>query len=332
MSITSAAALFLGSLLLTAMTSAVLSRRLDQVGAWLGFSAGLSGLVMALAADSPEIASAVIAQTSGRHDLGIGVIFGSNIFNLAALLGLGALVAGRIVCSRETLLWNAGAAIGVTALVVAQRLYGLSGLVAGLLVAAIMIPYVWVSALKPEQAARLYLPAAVSNWLRSAVSATEIATREGPPPAMPSCADIAAIVPLLAMVVVASIGLVNAAVNLGGRVGLSGLTIGALVIASLTGVPNLIAALRLARQGRGTAVVSEAYNSNSLNLIVGAYLPTLFIAPGQPSPLARLSMWWLVGATILSAALFLRRQHLGRLGAAVLVVSWLGFALVVLTQ
>lgn len=332
MSITSSVALFLGSLVLTALASAVLSKRLDQVGAWLGFSAGLSGLVTALAADSPEIASAIIAQTSGRHDLGIGVIFGSNIFNLAALLGLGALVAGRIACSRETLLLNAGAAIGVTALVVAQRLYGLSALAAGLLIAAVMIPYVWVLALKPAQAARLYLPAAVSNWLRSAVSATEVRTTEGPPPAMPSWADIVAIVPLLAMVVLASIGLVNAASTLGGRLGWSEMTTGGLVIASLTGVPNLIAGLMLARQGRGAAVVSEAYNSNSLNLIVGAYLPTLFIAPNQPSTLACLSMWWLVAATILSAALFLRRRRLGRLGAAVLVASWLGFALVVLTQ
>ncbi len=97
-------------------------------------------------------------------------------------------------------------------------------------------------------------------------------------------------------------------------------------------MPNLTAGLMLARQGRGAAVVSEAYNSNSLNLIVGAYLPTLFIAPHQPSTLACLSMWWLVAATILSAALFLRRRRLGRLGAAVLVASWLGFALVVLTQ
>ncbi len=332
MSITSSAALFLGSLFLTALASAVLSKRLDQVGAWLGFSAGLTGLVTALAADSPEIASAIIAQTSGRHDLGIGVIFGSNIFNLAALLGLGALVAGRIACSRETLLLNAGAAIGITALVVAQRLCGLSVLAAGLLIAAIMIPYVWVLALKPAQAARLYLPAAISSWLRSAVSATEVKTTEGPPPAMPSWADIAAIVPLLAMVVLASIGLVNAASSLGGRLGWSEMTTGGLVIASLTGVPNLIAGLMLARQGRGAAVVSEAYNSNSLNLIVGAYLPTLFIAPDQPSSLARLSMWWLVAATILSVALFLRRRRLGRFGAVVLVVSWLGFALVVLTQ
>ncbi len=39
------------------------------------------------------------------------MILGSNIFNLAALLGLGALLAGRIVCSTETLLLNAGVSL-----------------------------------------------------------------------------------------------------------------------------------------------------------------------------------------------------------------------------
>jgi Ca2+/Na+ antiporter len=33
--------------------------------------------------------------------LGAGVVIGSNIFNLAALLGLGAVVAGRIVLHRK---------------------------------------------------------------------------------------------------------------------------------------------------------------------------------------------------------------------------------------
>jgi Ca2+/H+ antiporter len=64
-------------LFLTALSSAVLSERLDQFGAWLGFSAGLSAFVTALVTDPPEIASAVTDQVGGRHDLGIRVIFGS---------------------------------------------------------------------------------------------------------------------------------------------------------------------------------------------------------------------------------------------------------------
>lgn len=268
-----AAALFIGSLVLSALASAVLAERLDQVGVYLGASAGLTGLITALAADSPEIASAISALASGRHDLGLGVIFGSNIFNLAALLGLGALVAGPIVCPRRTLVLNAGAALAVTAIVIAQRLYGLSTVVTGALLAAVMIPYVTVTALKPSHLARIRLPPAFANALRTVVIGTEVETTERQPSPPPSWADMTAIAPLLAAVVLASLGLVQAASTLGDHWGWSDLTVGALVIASLTGVPNLITALRLARQSRGAAVVSETYNSNSLNLIFGAFLP-----------------------------------------------------------
>ena len=95
MSIGTAITLFLGCLVLSAISSAVLSHRLDQVGTHLGLSEGLLGLVTALGADSPEIATAVTALAGAQHDLGSGVIFGSNVFNLAGLFGLGALVAGR---------------------------------------------------------------------------------------------------------------------------------------------------------------------------------------------------------------------------------------------
>jgi cation:H+ antiporter len=332
MSTVSSAILFLGSLVLITISSAVLSKRLDQIGTWLSFSAGLIGLVTALAADSPEIASAITALRSGHSDLGLGVIFGSNIFNLAALLGLGALVAGHITCSRETLLLNAGMAIGVTFLVMAQRLYGLTTLATGLLIAAVMIPYLAVSVLKPAQVRKLHLPPAGLKWLSSAVSATEIATTLGPAARAPSWEDIASVVPLLAMIVLASVGLVRAASALGGHLGWSEVTIGALVIAGLTGIPNLITALQLSLRGRGAAVVSETYNSNCLNLVVGAYLPTLFVSPGDPSALARLSMWWLAGASVLSAALFLPKRRLSRFGGSIIVVSWVGFAVVILAR
>ena len=328
----SAAALFIGSLVLSALASAVLAKRLDQVGTYLGASAGLTGLITALAADSPEIASAISALTSGRHDLGLGVIFGSNIFNLAALLGLGALVAGPIRCPRRTVVLNAGAALAVTAIVVAQRLYGMPTVLTGALLAAVMIPYVTVSALKPSHLARLRLPPAVTNVLRTAVLGTEVETTEGEPPRPPSWADMTAIAPLLAAVVLASLGLVRAASALGAAWGWSDLIVGALVIASLTGVPNLITALGLARQGRGAAVVSETYNSNSLNLIFGAFLPTVFLPVQMLSPMGHFAMWWMAGATLLSAALLLRAERLGRLGGSLLVASWIGFAIAVVLR
>ncbi|WP_428486303.1 sodium:calcium antiporter [Rhodopila sp.] len=329
MSIGSAVILFLGCLVLGTISSAVLSHRLDQVGTYLGLSEGLLGLVTALGADSPEIATAVTALVGGQHDLGRGVIFGSNLFNLAALFGLGAVVAGRLACGRETLLLNAGVAVSITGVLAWQLLTDGSPLVGGALIAAVMLPYVAVSALKPRQLRSPLLPGPMLRWLQEAVRDAEVDSGGERFPTPPSWADKLAVVPLLGMVVVSSIGIVRAATVLGADLAVPDAVLGTLVLATLTGIPNAVAAIRLAVQGRGAAVVSETFNSNSLNLIAGAYLPTLFVTAAPLSGAGRMVLWWLLGGTLLAAALFLRRAVLTRWEGAVLIVGYAVFAILV---
>jgi Ca2+/Na+ antiporter len=71
---------------LTITSSAILSRRIEQLGQWLLLSESLLGIIAALGPDAPEISSSLTALRSGQHDLGLGIVFGSNIVNLAALL------------------------------------------------------------------------------------------------------------------------------------------------------------------------------------------------------------------------------------------------------
>jgi hypothetical protein len=56
--------------------------------------------------------------------------------------------------------------------------------------------------------------------------------------------------------------------------------------------------------------VSETYNSNSLNLIFGAFLPTIFLPLSVLSPRGLFAMWWMADATLLSGALLLRVERL----------------------
>ena len=71
------AALFVVAAALSLAASAVLVSRLERVCARLGLSAALLGLFAALAADTPEITSAVSALLSGQHAIGTGVVLGS---------------------------------------------------------------------------------------------------------------------------------------------------------------------------------------------------------------------------------------------------------------
>src|SRR5437868_6016868 len=95
-----AALAFLVALAATLGCSELLVLGTSRLGFKLGLAAGLVGLLTALGADSPEIASAMSAILSGAHDVGVGVVLGSNLFNLAALLGLPGLIQGRLPVRR----------------------------------------------------------------------------------------------------------------------------------------------------------------------------------------------------------------------------------------
>src|SRR5689334_14811301 len=61
---------------------------------------GVVGLLAAAGADGPEVSSSIIALAAGSHDISLGVIVGSNLFNLAALLGLPIALLGYVAVQR----------------------------------------------------------------------------------------------------------------------------------------------------------------------------------------------------------------------------------------
>jgi len=106
--------LFLASFALAIVSSFVLANSINRIGVHFGLSGALLGLITAVGADSPEISSTATALMAGRHDLTLGVILGSNIFNIAAMLGLSAVVAGYVRISFRGLIFNGSIAFAVT--------------------------------------------------------------------------------------------------------------------------------------------------------------------------------------------------------------------------
>src|ERR1700761_733154 len=88
--------LFAVSLGVTLAAARLFARRLDRLGVKFGFSEALIGLLTALAADGPEISSALFALARGQHSVSVGVLVGSNTFNLATMIGISALLVGRV--------------------------------------------------------------------------------------------------------------------------------------------------------------------------------------------------------------------------------------------
>lgn len=324
MSVPVALLLFAGAFALTVLSSIVLARELDRIGERLGFSEALLGMVTALGADAPEIASAVAAIVAGHEDTGVGVVVGSNVFNIAGLLGVSALIAGPVRIHAHGLALTGGVAIAVAAiggLVAVDVLPGAVGLVLALLALA---PYVTVSALHAR--ARAKLP----RFLREAVAEEQQDARrdEFAPPA--TALDALVVVPTLAAVVGGAYGMVAAAQSLGDRWDVSDVVLGALVLAALTSIPNLIAAVRLARHGRGAACVSESLNSNNANILVGLCIPALILGLGSASGIEVFAACWMIGMTVVAVALGFGKGLTRREGAAILAL-YVAFAVVVAT-
>jgi Sodium/calcium exchanger protein len=168
-----AVAAFVAGALVSLATGWLLVSRLERVGERLGLSEALLGIVAALAADAPEVTAAVSAMAGGEQRLGAGVVIGSNVFNLAALLGLGAVVAGRIGLHRKVVLLGGTAAMGVAGVCLAVVLGLVPPAVGCLLGPFVVALYAVALGISGQGLARLRLPRPWITWLRSAVAEEE---------------------------------------------------------------------------------------------------------------------------------------------------------------
>jgi cation:H+ antiporter len=95
-----------------------------------------------------------------------------------------------------------------------------------------------------------------------------------------------------------------------------------IVLAAVTSLPNAVAAVHLARQGRGAAAFSTALNSNSLNVLAGLLVPGVILGLSAPSTSGTVTAGWYVGLTTLTLLLAYLRNGLGRLAGWGIIVGY----------
>ncbi|HEY5317549.1 MAG TPA: hypothetical protein VIJ20_06180 [Solirubrobacteraceae bacterium] len=322
--------LFVVSLLVTLAAARTFAARLDRLGIRFGFPEALVGLLTALAADGPEISSALVALIKGAHNVSVGVLVGSNVFNLAAMVGVSALLAGAVRLPRDVLALEAAIAILVTLVVSAVLLRWLAPAVGLVIMAAVLVPYVLLIIHGPP--ARHKVPAGLGGLIDRVAGAVAGRTpverpedADADPEAHPVRGLVLLIVLDVTLIVVGSIGMVQAALTLGGRWGISSAVLGVLVLGPLTSLPNAMTAIRLGLARRGSALVSEAFNSNTINLLAGVTIPALFVGVTAATHLGKVDIGWLVAMTVLCVALLARPRGVGRAGAAALLALYLAF-------
>ena len=251
-------------------------------------------------------------------------MIGSNVFNLAALLGLGAVVAGEIKLHPRVILLEGTVAIAIATICLGVVLGG-PGPGIGLLAAvAVLVPYLIVSGVSPRRLAGLGLPRSWAAWLSGVVAEEEQELEPAihPPPA--DARDVLLALLATAVVVGASVAMELTASTLGARHHVAEIVIGGLVLAGVTSLPNAVSALYLAVRGRGAATLSIALNSNALNVTVGLLLPGLLVGLGAPSGQGTLVAAWYLGLTAVTLACAYTGRGLRRTHGALIISGYLG--------
>jgi len=300
----------------------VLVSRIERVAERLGFSEALLGIVAALAADAPEITSAISAIAGHQALVGAGVVLGSCVFNLAAL-GLGAAVAGFIPLHRRVILlggatstWVALAGLGAATHALAPG----EALGAAVIVLA---GYILVSG--TAHSGLTWLPKRGRAWLVSAVTEEEEELSEVIRPDPGGAADGAIAGLALLIVIGASILMERAASSIGHRLGISEIVVGALILAGVTSIPNAVASTYLARKGRGAAALSTAFNSNNFNIVIGLLLPAVIVGLGARSHQSILVAAWCLAMTVLTMGVAYHAGGFGRRAGLLTVASYAVF-------
>ena len=282
----------------------------------LGVSPLIIGLVIiGFATSSPEMLVATFAALQGNPGLGIGNAVGSNIANIALILGAAALVR-PLVCASGILGRELPLLLIATVLAVAvifdQHLSLLDGV---LLLAALL--------------------AAVGYMLRQAMRQRD--------PSDPLTAELGEQIPTglpigralfwlvlgFALLLVSSRMLVWGGVNIASALGVSDLIIGLTIVAVGTSLPELAAAIASALKQEHDLVLGNVIGSNIFNTLAVLGLPAILHPGDVPAEVLTRDLPVMIVLTLLLVPVLAKRRghqgHIGRIEGALLVSCFIAY-------
>jgi cation:H+ antiporter len=334
-------AIFLVSLLTVLGAAAWFTRRLEALCDRLDLSTGMLSILGALGANIPNYVASIIAIANGEQDVGLGIIIGSNIYNLAVILGISAVAApgshGIRLQNKERRDVNTIA------------YYALAISLATVLAIWLLPGTPLFHGIQPSLST--FLPLIFSAILTLAIfSALALHIVRRPHPshagvpieqeATPKAAP-ASLIPLigevllsLAIALGAVVVMVQSGQLLTTDMHIPAVLAGLLVLAVATSLPNTVVAVSIVRTGRMAAGVEEIFSSNSVNAALGIALPLLLWSNLiQDHLLLVLDVPFIILLTV-GAIVFVHHGRISRVVGLLLLLSyalWVGIHLLLST-
>jgi cation:H+ antiporter len=322
---------FVVAAIVSLCTSWILVTRLERVGERFGLSEALLGVLAALAADAPEITSSVSALAQRQYSIGAGVVIGSNVFNLAALLGLGAIVSGSIALHRRVVVLGGVVAMWVAIWCLISSTGATSADVGLGAVAVALLAYVFILGVPRTTLQRLPLRPSWLTWMTLAIEEEELELKEAIRPPRGRPLDVVAAGAALLVVVGSSVVMEHSASHLGHHFHIASVVVGGVVLAAVTSLPNAVAAVHLASKGRGSAALSTALNSNNLNVLAGLLIPGAIVAIAAPSGAVDVAAISFVVLTAITLLLAYRQFGLRRPSGWIIVAGYAIFVVLLVS-
>ena len=278
--------------------------------------------VVAFGTSAPELVVSAVAAIRGQSDVAVGNVIGSNIMNIALILGVCAVMVpihvDRSFIRREIPIMIA---VAFVVPVVAWN-GGISRLEALLLVAGFVIftaSSIRSAKLEPESAQTEF---------------RDFEEKAGwePEPDEKLWFDVVLVVIGILGLVVAAHLLVTAAVFFARVVGVSELVVGLTVVAVGTSLPELATSIVAARRSEPEIALGNVIGSNICNVLlilgVAATIRPITVAPGL--------LWFeipvSIALSIVLVPLAYPRGRLGRASGVILLLSYVVFTTVLLWQ
>ena len=286
----------------------ILVHEAERLAVRLGMSPMLVGLtVVALGTSAPEMIVGASASARGAGELAVGGVLGSNVANVALVLGLGIVMRPLAVSSR-LLRWELPALGVATVLVLLFGASGAIGRIEGAALLALLVAFLAVSArFGPES-------------LQSRAAEVEVLA--------PAASMLRGVVQLLVGIAALAAGselLVRGAEGLAERLAISQVVVGALVIAVGTSLPELATTAVAALRRQHAIAVGNVIGSNIFNLLGALGLASLVAPLPIDGRLYELELPAMALSTALLVPLAWREQN-GRVTGAVLLLAYLLFA------
>ena len=266
--------------------------------------------IVAMGTSTPELVVSADAALAGSGEIAVGNVIGSNIYNLAVVLGTVSLLA--VVPVERSLVHRDGIAALLATLVGFGALFDRTVTRGeGLLLVALFAGYT-IYVLRderPDASIDTEYPDSRVSTLGGSDGYDSFRGR-----------DALALAGGLALVLLSGHFMVEAASAIARTAGVSDWVIGGTIVAAGTSTPELAVSLVAMRRGHVGMSVGNALGSNIFNVLGILGLASLF-GPLAVGAAAIESLWWLTAITAATVGALWSGRRLSRPEGALLVVS-----------